>query len=158
MAITRTRSYGPASDGCIKLTISCNRIGWFFDSPPAHASVGSPLSFSKRGGSTRLRGRGWVKNRRTPIAWNSKFDTAIGRWAVKLAFGYRPLQEYSPPVLKGKQQFAFIHRRLSVIFKELVCIAKINTQDDNLGESQSFWIAVIDHALSPVILTKEGSF
>jgi len=60
-------------------------------------------------------------------------------------------------VLKGKQQFAFIHRRLSVIFKELVCIAKINTQDDNLGEGQSFGIAVIDHALSPVIL-KEGSF
>jgi len=57
--------------------------------------------------------------------------------------------------------------RLYVIFKELVCIAKINTQDDNLGESQSFGIAVIDHALSPVILpssaflqvrqTKEGS-
>ena len=29
-------------------------------------------------------------------------------------------------------------------------------QDDRLGEDQSFGIAIVDYALSPVILAKEG--
>ena len=51
---------------------------------------------------------------------------------VRPASGYRSLQEYNPPVLKGKQQFAFKRRSFNVIFKEFVCHAKINTANDTL--------------------------
>jgi hypothetical protein len=48
---------------------------------------------------------------------NSKFETAVGQTRGGPASGYHPLQEYNLPMLKGKQHFAFMRRRLYVIFK-----------------------------------------
>ena len=48
-AITRTRSYGPPSGGCIKLTISYKRNPLVFDWPPVTPGRDSPLSLKKRG-------------------------------------------------------------------------------------------------------------
>ena len=44
-----------------------------------HGGTVGPLSLKKRGGSTRLRGRGVSQKPADPIAWNSRFETPVGQ-------------------------------------------------------------------------------
>ena len=84
-----------------------------------HGGAVGPLSFLKRGGSTRLRERGVSQKPADPIAWNCKFETAVGQTEDRAGSGYHLLQKCNTPELKGKQHFAFMRRRLYAIFKEL---------------------------------------
>jgi len=54
----------------------------------------------------------------------------------------------------AKRQTTFcIHAPEIICHFQRTLVSLMITQDDNLGEGQSFGIAVIDHALSPVILS-----
>ena len=82
MAITRTRSYGPPSDGCIKLTISYKRDPLVFDSPPVTPGRDSPLTLKKRGDQQHFNACIHIKK----ITLSNELNIPNGLLAVPLSF------------------------------------------------------------------------